>query len=424
MQSQNLDKQKEKKFKDTSWDFRNEYTKSSNHGFHTYPAMMIPQIARRLIELYGKDKKVLLDPFVGSGTALLEATLHKNFKKTYGIDINPLALLISKVKTTLINPQSLWDEYHKIIKKSLDDKKNKKQFQKPDFFNIDFWFKPEVIRDLAIIKQNINTIQNKDIRDFFLIAFSETVRNVSNTRNREYKLYRMNQEMLKKHNPNTSKAFREKVKENIYSMENYVKEKQNCEVNILAEDTRNLTSIPANSVDLILTSPPYGDSRTTVAYGQFSRLGLQWLDYSRDEVINIDKICLGGIPTKDLENGLGSPTLKKTLNKISKLDSRRAKDVLSFYVDFDKCVKELHRVTKKGAFICFVVGNRRVKGIQISTDEIILELFQAKNHYKHHNTFIRNIPHKRMPKLNSPTNKSGNHAVTMNEEWIVIIEKQ
>ena len=424
MRLQNLDKQKEKKFKDTSWDFRNEYTKSSNHGFHTYPAMMIPQIARRLIELYGKDKKVLLDPFVGSGTALLEATLHKNFKKTYGIDINPLALLISKVKTTLINPQSLWEEYHKIVKKSLDNKKSKKQFQKPDFFNIDFWFKPEVIRDLTIIKQNINTIHDKDIRDFFLIAFSETVRNVSNTRNREYKLYRMNQEMLKKHNPNTLRTFREKVKENIYSMENYVKEKQNCEVNILAEDTRNLTSIPANSVDLILTSPPYGDSRTTVAYGQFSRLGLQWLDYSRDEVINIDRICLGGIPTKDLKNGLGSPTLKKTLDKISKIDPRRAKDVLSFYVDFDKCILELHRVTKKGAFMCFVVGNRTVKGVQIPTDEIILELFQAKNHYKHHNTFIRNIPHKRMPKLNSPTNISGNHAVTMNEEWIVIIEKQ
>ena len=93
-------------------------------------------------------------------------------------------------------------------------------------------------------------------------------------------------------------------------------------------------------------------------------------------------------------------------------------------MDFNKCVKELHRITKKGAFICFVVGNRTVKGVQIPTDEIILELFQAKNHYKHHNTFIRNIPHKRMPTKNSPTNISGNHAVTMNEEWIVLMEKQ
>ena len=147
--------------------------------------MMIPQIARRLIEMYGKDKKILLDPFAGSGTALLEAKLHKNFKKAYGIDINPLALLISKVKTTEINPQSLWNEYHKIVENSLEDKKNKKQIQKPDFFNVEFWFKPEVITDLSIIKRNINEIKDKDIQDFFLVAFSETVRDVSNTRNRE-----------------------------------------------------------------------------------------------------------------------------------------------------------------------------------------------------------------------------------------------
>ncbi|MBI3034715.1 DNA adenine methylase [Candidatus Woesearchaeota archaeon] len=429
MQSASLQTENRIKFKDESWDFRKDFTKYSNHGFHTYPAMMIPQVARRLIQKYGRDKEVLLDPFMGSGTALLEAKLHKNFKKAYGIDINPLALLISKVKTTPINPENLKGEYHQLISRCNSDKKSvnfrEKEITKPNFFNIGFWFKPQVINDLAIIKQNIEKIEDKDIKDFFLIAFSETVRNVSNTRNREYKLYRMSQSMLEKHNPNTFEEFKSKASKSIIGMEEYFKmHNPNCQVNILAEDTRNLTSIPSNSVDLIVTSPPYGDSQTTVAYGQFSRLGLQWLDYGKEEVLNIDKISLGGIPTKDLHNGLGSPTLKKTLNEISKIDPRRAKDVLSFYVDFDKCVQELHRVTKKGAFMCFVVGNRTVKGVQIPTDEIILELFQTKNHYEHHNTFIRNIPHKRMPKINSPTNISGNHGVTMNEEWIVIIEKQ
>ena len=429
MQSTSLQMENRIKFKDESWDFRNDFTKYSNHGFHTYPAMMIPQVARRLIQMYGKDKEILLDPFMGSGTALLEAKLHKNFKKAYGIDINPLALLISKVKTTPINPEILKEEYRQLISRCNEDKKavnfREKEITKPDFFNIGFWFKPQVITDLAIIKQNIEKIKDKDIKDFFLIAFSETVRNVSNTRNREYKLYRMSQSMLEKHNPNTFDEFKNKASKSIVGMEEYFKvHNPKCHVDILAEDSRKLTSIPANSVDLIVTSPPYGDSRKTVAYGQFSRLGLQWLDYGKEEVLNIDKVSLGGIPTKDLNNGLGSPTLKKTLDAISKIDSRRAKDILSFYVDFDKCVQELHRVTKKGVFMCFVVGNRTVKGVQIPTDEIILELFQAKNHYKHHNTFIRNIPHKRMPKLNSPTNIVGNHAVTMNEEWIVIIEKQ
>ncbi|MBI2653112.1 hypothetical protein HYX00_06605 [Candidatus Woesearchaeota archaeon] len=417
------------KFKDTSWDFKTAFTKYSNHGFHTYPAMMIPQIAKRLMETYGNNAKVLLDPFMGSGTALLEATLHNNFKKAYGIDINPLALLISKVKTTLIEPKLLAEEYKNLMRECLEDKKNinfkQKTIEKPTFSNIDFWFKSQVIIDLTIIKNNINEIKNKDVKNFFLVPFSETVRNASNTRNNEYKLYRLSEPMLKKHNPNTIDLFKEKTQENIIGMEEFFQNyNKNCEIQILSEDTRDKTSIQNQEVDLIVTSPPYGDSRTTVAYGQFSRLSLQWLGLPSRDVFNIDRKSLGGIPTKDLKNNLNSPTLQETLNKIAANDSTRARDVLSFYVDFDKCVQELHRVTKKGAFLCFVVGNRTVKGVQIPTDEIILELFQSRNHYKHHNTFIRNIPYKRMPKLNSPTNISGNHAMTMNEEWIVILEKQ
>ena len=429
MQSINLTKSNELKFKDTSWDFQKAFTKYSNHGFHTYPAMMIPQIAKRLMETYGKNAKVLLDPFMGSGTALLEATLHDNFKKAYGIDINPLALLISKVKITPIEPKLLAEEYKKVMAKCLEDKKNinfkQKTIEKPNFTNIQFWFKPQVITDLTIIKNNINKIEDKDIKNFFLVAFSETVRDASNTRNNEYKLYRISEPILRKHNPNTINLFKEKAKENMISMNEYYQNcNKNCKVHILSEDTRHKTSIQNQEVDLILTSPPYGDSRTTVAYGQFSRLSLQWIGLNSKDVLTIDRTSLGGIPTKDLKNDLKSPTLQEILQKIAANDPIRAKDVLSFYVDFDKCVQEIHRVTKKGAFLCFVVGNRTVKGVQIPTDEIILELFQSKNNYKHHNTFIRNIPQKRMPKLNSPTNISGNHATTMNEEWIVILEKQ
>jgi site-specific DNA-methyltransferase (cytosine-N4-specific) len=417
------------KFRDESWDFRKCDTKYSNHGFHTYPAMMIPQIARRLIETYGKNAKVLLDPFMGSGTAILEGRLHKNFDKVYGIDINPLALLISKVKTTYIDPKILSNETRKLIQSCEEDQQavnfKQKEIKKPDFYNIDFWFKPQVITDLAIIKNNINEVKNEDIKNFFLIAFSETVRNVSNTRNGEFKLYRMNESMLEKHNPNTIKEFKGKLGSNVSKMEEYSKEyNPNCEVNILTEDTRLNTSILDDEVDLIVTSPPYGDSRTTVAYGQFSRLALQWIGYDKKTVIDIDKVSLGGIPTIDLDHTLDSSTLKKTLKLITEQDSKRARDVLSFYVDFDKCVQELHRITKKGAFLCFVVGNRTVKGIQIPTDEIIVELFQAKNHYKHINTFIREIPNKRMPKANSPTNITGATSSTMNEEWIIILEKQ
>jgi len=428
MQSKNFIKRELLKEIDPSWDFRGSDTKYSNHGFHTYPAMMIPQIARRLIETYGKDAKVLLDPFMGSGTAVLEATLHKNFTKAYGIDINPLAILISKVKTTPIKSDTLSNEYKKLVSKCVEGLNEinlgNAEIETPNFFNIDFWFKPNVIRELTIIKNNIELIEDPKIKNFFYVAFSETVRNVSNTRNSEFKLYRMNEEMLKKHNPNVLGTFKDRAQNNIKKMEIYETEaNKKCQVKILSEDSRHKTSIKDNEVDLIVTSPPYGDSRTTVAYGQFSRLALQWIGYEKEDVMGIDKESLGGIPSKDLTVTIDSPSLKETIEKISSIDAERARDVLSFYLDFDMCVKELHRVTKEGAFLCFVVGNRTVKGIQIPTDDIIVEMFQIENNYKHHKTIIREIPNKRMPKINSPSNVKGDYGKTMSQEWIIILEK-
>ena len=91
--------------------------------------MMIPQIARRLIKEYGKNASVLLDPFMGSGTALFEAKLHDNFKEVYGVDINPLALLIAKVKTTPIDDKILGQEYYNIMNQSINDKISKSQIE-------------------------------------------------------------------------------------------------------------------------------------------------------------------------------------------------------------------------------------------------------------------------------------------------------
>ncbi|MBN2488230.1 MAG: DNA adenine methylase [Methanosarcinaceae archaeon] len=423
-----------KKFIDNSWDYKNDDTKLSNHGFHTYPAMMIPQVARRLIETYGQNATVLLDPFMGSGTTLLEAKLHDNFQIAYGVDINPLTRLISKVKTTPIDEQILRNETNNLINRCSEYKCDvlfkQKTVEKPKFHNIEYWFKPEAIIDLVIIKTSIDSIRvdNKkvedDLKDFFRVAFSETVRRVSNTRNGEFKLYRMNESALKKYTPDTLGEFEKKVRFNVEQMALFNKEAKNCEIRILAEDSRFKTSTPSNSIDIIVTSPPYGDSRTTVAYGQFSRLSLEWLGFDSKTVREIDKISLGGIPTIDMSHKLDSPSLQNILNEIQSIDSKRAKDVLSFYIDFNQCVIEIDRVMKIGGFLCFVVGNRTVKGVKIPTDDIIVELFKAKNNYKHHKTIIRNIPSKRMPKKNSPTNVKGELKSTMNEEYVVILEKQ
>ncbi len=82
------------KFRDETYDFRTADTKRYTHCFHSYPAMMIPQVAERILSEYGKDARLLFDPYCGTGTSLVEANL-KGIE-SIGTDINPLARLIAK----------------------------------------------------------------------------------------------------------------------------------------------------------------------------------------------------------------------------------------------------------------------------------------------------------------------------------------
>src|SRR5437868_4039724 len=87
------------KLHSVSWDFADARTGDGPHGIHPYPAKFIPQIPRALIELYHPgDNSPVLDPFCGSGTTLVEACAAKI--PSVGIDLNPLATLVAKVKTT------------------------------------------------------------------------------------------------------------------------------------------------------------------------------------------------------------------------------------------------------------------------------------------------------------------------------------
>ena len=406
---------------DYSWDYKGEKTKSYTHGLHSYPAMFIPQIARCLLETYSKKGDTICDIFCGSGTTLVESRLLN--RSAYGIDLNPLAIFLAKAKATEINPSILFKEYCSLVNRF--DKIKSDKLKCPSFNNVDFWFKEKVILKLAKLEKAISEIKNEKIRNFFRVSFSETVRLSSNTNNGEFKLVRIKKDKLDNYDPDVFGIFRKKTELNIEGMRKFY---HNVDKNTWAKpiygDTSRVNTIHNNSIDCIITSPPYGDSRTTVAYGQFSRLSAQWIDIFEDPnyASSVDNQLLGGKPTSDLTHSLDSSHLRESLIKIQEKDEKRARDVLSFYMGLNECLKKSYAILKRKKYFCLVIGNRCVKQVRIPTDFIIAELGE-KIGFTCEDVFVRNIPGKRMPARNSPTNIVGKLEETMTKESVVVLRK-
>ena len=403
------------------WDFKNVNTKEYTHCYHTYPAMMIPQVARELLKQYAPigRMELVFDPYVGSGTTLVESSIAGI--NSIGTDLNPLARFISTVKTTHYDEQEVAnglfyiENHFSIYTPSL--------VRNTDFgriTNYDFWYDKSVLLKLSYIDQLISDLPDS-VRSFFYIALSEVVRETSYTRNGEFKRFRMTEKSIEKFNPDVFKLFTDKVQRNILGLEQYNRIKNSnttnvCDFNTVSNIADNI--IEAGSVDMIITSPPYGDSHTTVAYGQFSRWANEWFSFPNAK--NLDTILMGG--QKKRKINIEPISIADELKSIKEIDEIRYNEVSSFLQDYYNSIKNIAPLVRDGGRVCYVVGNRTVKGVQIPLDLFTAEVFESMK-FKHDITIVREIPSKRMPSKNSPTNEIGKVAETMTNEYIVILTK-
>jgi hypothetical protein len=385
-------------------------------NLHKYPATMLPQIGVDILREFKISRGRLLDPYCGSGSSFASG-LECGLTEMEGYDINPLAALISRVKFTKLSINKII-ETRKIFRNNLyeflKDENNIKKLKRPLVTNIEFWFSQEVIANLCAVKYFIDEIRNEHIRNFFFIPFSETVRECSYTRNNEFKLYKMKSEDILNFNPDVIGVFFKKLEDiiNLYTNFYFPKLiKTKVKVHASAFQLQN------ELFDVVLTSPPYGDSRTTVAYGQFSTFANEWLGIKNAR--KIDQMLMGGGKCKYI---ISDGIIADYIAQISKIDYKRALDVSAFYNDLQDSIQKIAECVSKRGKVIYVVGNRTVKKVLLPTDQFIAEKFEA-NSFKHLITYKRAISNKAMPSKNSPTNECGKTMNTMLYEYIVVCEK-
>jgi len=405
-----------KVIRNPKYDFVGQSYASAYPNLHKYPATMIPQVGIELFKELNIENGKLLDPYCGSGSSFIVG-LDRNLNEMYGFDINPLAVLISRAKFTKLEikkldlqRQRLRDEVFEFIKKE----ENLNSIELPKFYNIEFWFSKKILVNLAVLRLFINKIKDKDVKRFFWVPFSETIRECSYTRGGEFKLYRIKEDELINFNPDVFGVFFEKLNKAIYIYEKFYLPKLN---GAKIEVDYNKFKKKENYYDVVLTSPPYGDSRTTVAYGQFSMFSNEWMGIKKAR--QIDYLLMGGgtVNTK-YSKGI----IAGYIDKIEKVSKKRAFEVSSFYFDLDNSIRDVASSIKNGGKSIYIAGNRRVKNIQLPTDQFIAEKFEEYN-FKHLFTYERMLGNKVMPLKNSPTNKVGQRVSTMTHEYLVVCEK-
>ncbi len=410
------------------------------HRLFLYPAMMVPvtqkAVLDALIEFLPEHPK-MIDPYMGSATSLL-ACMELGMD-VYGQDINPLAVLLSKVKTGPLDGR-LFQTRLEVIKSRIEQDKSEEIAI--SFQNINKWFKKNIQIELSKIRRAIVLEEDIHVRRFFWVVMAEVIRLSSNDRTSTYKLHLRTKEDIEKRNISARDEFIKIAERSVKDVEKFkfkLSELSRLRNEVGAYKGRTevkwgntLEEIHSSSTfSLLVSSPPYGDNHTTVTYGQHSYLQLHWIDRKDiDENIDfdflkttqeIDRKSLGGAIDKNafseqrriiLEK---SPSLREFVNSFDCHEQNKLKKVIVFVYDFYKSLDVILPKLRKDAFLVWTIGNRHVQKKEVPNDKILIELMRGRSINLIHEA-ERAILNKTMPSRNKTTQ-------TMMKEKILIFQK-
>jgi hypothetical protein len=411
---------------------RSEYARN----ILNYPAMMVPSVQEPIIKNLSetfKSEVSLLDPFMGASNTLV--TGMKYGLNVFGQDINPLSVLLSKVKTRYYSNDELLVSEESLKSRIQKDTSIRKEVR---FNNIDKWFKNDVQIELSRLHRAIKQESAIKIRQFLWVTLAEVIRLTSNDRTSTFKMHIRSKDEIENRNLSPIKYFFSILKRSIVDLNDFcsiltnnalIRENRYIkDVDVVWGDSLNAINTE-KSFDLLITSPPYGDNQTTVTYGQFSYLPLQWVpiediddkitfDYLKT-IQQIDSNSLGG---KMIENFSRkkeclfqkSDTVKQLFDSFDLNEQIKARKVINFVHDLDKTIDNLLVKLNKGAYMVWTVGNRNVNKQVVQNDNILIDLLSSKK-VKLITDLERDILGKRMPGRNNFSN-------TMSKEKILIFK--
>jgi DNA modification methylase len=384
------------------------------HGFHKYPAKFFPELPRWAILKYSAPEEVVLDPMAGSGTVNVEALLNR--RQSIAVDVDPFACLLTRVKTTPLDPARL-RRAHAAVVDVLDALsaagaagREAALAHVPAFAYRETWFRPFILQELGQIRQALGHVagaaggpQADAYVDFFRVCLSSIIREVSNADNnctRTVVRTRLNKRIV----PGMAlRLFRKVAQVNVERMVDFA---ARCPRDVYVQIPENADArrLPLGDAcaDLAVTSPPYINA---VDYPRTHQLEMYLLDLTPpgQPLAEAKRQHIGTEVVRAADyrrlHTYGHAPLDRQIEDLHAVDPRRAFIVYQYFADMERNFREVHRVLKPGRRYVVVVGNNVIRGREVPTHEYLmavagrvgleLETFFASEVIRHYITVPR-----------------------------------
>jgi site-specific DNA-methyltransferase (cytosine-N4-specific) len=346
--------------KGIDWDFQDAKTNYLTHRIHPYPAKFIPQIPNALIQELSSVGDTVGDIFCGSGTTLVEALTLK--RHAVGIDANPLACLITKSKTTVLEEVDIQTlralaaksrAFGESILASSEDgdlfptERFASSAWRPNYNKLTFWFDAHVIEELAEALQWCQDMQSEAARDLALTSLSSIIVAVSR-QDSDTRYVRREKDIPQ---GETMRRFSRTLEQATLAAVEFTDiAEPRFQRSIIEANLLDTPQIP--QLDLVVCSPPYPNAYSYHLYHQSRMvwLGMDQPKFKREEIGSHRKYSSPG------KNGATAETFRS---------------------EFVSIFQWLARHLKRGGHACFVVGNSTLKGRTYNNADILTEASRA-----------------------------------------------
>ena len=360
---------------DGELDFHGESSAYGSHALHAFAAKFPPQLPRVFIRGLTKPGDAVLDPMMGSGTTIVEALTER--RRAVGFDIDPLSVRLVQAKTLPANIQEVSAKGREVVNQALDhmlntgslDRELESSFDKNTKKFIDYWFPAPTQRELMALVLAIQEIDNVVIRRFMELTFSSIIitksggvsiaRDLAHTRP-----HRDGTKVPK----NAIEQFSIRLRKNAISMAQLDTDTRRPMVSF--GDAKRIP-LASDSVDLIVTSPPYANA---IDYMRAHKFSLVWFKKSVAELGELRAAYIGS--ERVGRNGYGHlpETADRVVSNIEALDRSKARILRKYFLEMGDALSEMHRVLKQDAAAVVVVGTSVMRGINVQTHECLAEV--------------------------------------------------